>query len=172
MNTKLSLLPFLLIALCSRAHADNWGFTLDNTDQSGLPNSTLTYSGSLTNTTGTDLPLLGLTLSPPAGSSTADYTIDFTSDFQSAIFNTGYIIPTSGYTGSIFSITFSPTASPGLIISGSLDILTDIPGDPPNLIQNFGATVTSPAATPAPSALVTVLIGAVPGLLLLRRRQK
>lgn len=145
----------LILAGGASAQTTNWDFELSAPDQIGLPGTMLVYNGFLSNNTGSPLSLTGLTLDPPAGSSTSNYTIDFAPEFLGALQDTGFAIPTTGYTGPIFDVNLAPAAALGTIVEGSATLSVDIPGDPDSILQPFTAT----AALPVPEASTIISFG-------------
>jgi hypothetical protein len=150
------LLRILLVALffglapiSASANPVDWSLTLDNPSQSGPAGSALVFSGTITNSTGSDLLL---------NTAFIDFTATgpFAKDYEVNFLSTLGIIPPSGYSGPLFHIQWLPGALPGDSGSGSFQLTASAPISPSLISASFETAVS--AATPEPSTLALVLV--------------
>ena len=151
----LGLLPFVLLA--APAHAQ-LNLDLTPASQAGNPGDTLTFSGTLSNSTAASVSLDGLTFSFTGPTSQPDGTV-FLSNAPLSLDPMGTTDgsgnPTDSYSGSIFDVTLNANALPGTYI-GTVFITTDgYTGSQPTQ-ADFSVTVL-PAAVP--EAATTVSLG-------------
>lgn len=150
-----ALLLALLAPPAARAQTTSpLAFTLMPSDQTGAPGSTLHFTGTLSNTTGTAIFLNGdsNTLNAPG------LTLD-DSPFLSAPTSLAPVgQPGSTYTGGFFDILIAPSAMSG-VFSGSFTILGGADGsaNDAQASQTFSVTVGTPS--PVPEASTTVSLG-------------
>jgi len=136
---RLLLIVLLSVMVSSGTHAQtaDWTFTLTDPTQSAVPGSTSVYDGTITNFTGGDLILDTTNLSFVTAAPASTYTYDFVDGFV----NTLGVIPTSGYSGPIFSIQWLPSAPVGATGVGAVDLVAEAPANPSSLNQSFSSTV-------------------------------
>ena len=126
--------------LARPAHADDWSVTLGSPNQTGSPGSTVTYSGTISNTSGSSIAIdagIDFIASPE--------TEGFTISFSSGLIALGLVIPPGGYSGPLFDVTWASTVSSGTSGSGSIEL-------------NTGASV-APSVVSAPFQLKTPGVG-------------
>ena len=128
-----------------QAQTPNWSITLNAPEQTDYPGATLTYSGTITNSTGAGLSLLGFALDPPDGIDTPDYTLHYTDAFNTALANNGFTLPAAGYTGTLFTVTLKPGAPVSTTFSGTFELSVDAPGYPITLVKSFSARTIAPS---------------------------
>lgn len=151
--SMLGLLPFALLA--APAHAQ-LNLQLTPASQAGNPGDTLTFSGTLSNSTANAVSLDGLTFSFTGPTSKPDGTAFFnyaplSLDPMGTIDNSGN--PTDSYSGSIFDVTLNSDALPGTY-TGTVFITTNgYTGSQPTQ-ADFAVTVL-PAAVPEAATAVS-----------------
>lgn len=99
------------------SYAADWTISLATPAQIGAPGSTTTYSGTISNTSGSDLAIdanIGFTASPA--------TQGFTVSFASAFLALNLVVPASGYTGPIFDVTWDSDVPSGTTGAGALEL--------------------------------------------------
>lgn len=150
------LLSVLVYAPC-RAQS-NWGIMLDTPDVSGSPGNMLTYTGTISNNTGSDLLLLGLNLTPSDGYVDSNFAVQFANDFNTEMAINLYTIPSAGYQGALFEVDVLPTATIGSVLYGTFELSVDAPGTPITITALFSTTVVAPpiATVPEPGACVVL----------------
>jgi PEP-CTERM motif len=172
MNTRSSLVAiglFLLtLAAIPSAYADN--VTLDNSNQTGLVGSTLTFSGTITNTT-SSTQLLGIY----AGSD--DTGPSFFPNMLAPLFTEITLGPgASSADMPLFAFTIDSFSGPFPSPPETLE--TGLYQDMGNGVEdtvafiNFTVTVLGPAATPEPSSLLLLAIGLMGMVLAVVRRRR
>ena len=141
--------------------------SLDSPDQSGPPGSTLFYSGSITNTTGTDLFLdladIAFVTNAPSSSYLRDYSDEF--------LNTLGIIPLTGYTGPMFVISWLGSAPSGASGDGRFELTAASPATPESLAAGFTASVIGAPTPDVPEPMVGALVMLGAAVLATRRRR-
>jgi hypothetical protein len=152
-------LSCLLFAVCSASAfavpitdtGVNWSITLDEADRAGGPGSTLSFTGTISNGTGSDLLINDATLDFAASVPAPDYTFDFAPEFLDTL----GIVPLAGYKGPLFFVVWSSVVPEGTTGAGALEVTIALPGDPSTLSVNFTAAITeSPVPTPGSFELV------------------
>ncbi|HZP84196.1 MAG TPA: hypothetical protein VFB21_21320 [Chthonomonadaceae bacterium] len=142
--------------------AQSLSFDFDSAVLSGHRGDTVTFSATLINTSGADLYLNGYDFTPLASGLTLDDTKFFT--------NPPYpMTDATPWHGELFDIKIDPTLKPGDYL-GTFTIKGGATNtaDAVLAFQNFQVTVV-----PVPGALMTALLGGLPGAgLLLRRRRR
>lgn len=132
----LVLLLVVLWPLARITYADsNWSFTLTNPELSALPGSRLTYNGVLTNNTGSDFLLNDATIDFITSAPASSYNFGLTDAFLDTL----GVIPTTGYTGSIFFVEWLASAPVGATGTGTIELSAEAPADPSSLSQSFSA---------------------------------
>lgn len=99
------------------SYAADWTLSLATPAQIGAPGSTTTYSGTITNSSGSSLAIdanIGFTASPA--------TQGFTVSFASAFLALNLVVPASGYTGPIFDVTWDSDVPSGTTGAGALEL--------------------------------------------------
>lgn len=99
------------------SYAADWTLSLATPAQIGAPGSTVTYNGTITNSSGSSLAIdanIGFTASPA--------TQGFTVSFSSAFLALNLAVPTSGYTGPIFDVTWDSDVPSGTTGAGTLEM--------------------------------------------------
>ena len=122
---KIVLLVLALVLAVAPAHAANWSLTLNSPNKTAAPGVTTTFDGVITNSTGVALPIdanIGFVLSPE----TDLFTIDFAPGFLAL----NLVVPPSGYSGPIFTISWSTGVLPGTLGQGDIQISAGDPADP------------------------------------------
>ena len=152
---RAGLIAVICAGTAAHAHASTWSLSLAQPDQTGAPGSTLVYSGTITNTSGSDLTLDAAQLTFTTSVPTALYSKDYSDDFLSTL----GIIPSSGYTGALFEITWGASVLPGSTGSG-LFALTAGSADPTSQLVDFSASVPVPAV-PEPAAMFLSSAGGI-----------
>jgi hypothetical protein len=107
------------------ASAANWTLALTNATQTAPAGATAVFDGVITNDTGGPLSIdvsLGFTTSPASDT--------FTIEFSQSFLDLDLAVPTSGYSGPLFQISWSAEAVPGTFGEGDLEVSTSSPGDP------------------------------------------
>jgi len=155
--------PLLLSAMPDPA---NWSVTLESADQSGAPGSTLVYSGTIANNTGTDIILDLANVSFHSGDTSA-----FSVGLSDAFLSTAGDIPFDGFSGPLFFVDVLAAASAGSAAQGSLDFTAEGPASPDILSTAFGAAVITSSGTPEPGTLGLVFAGVLAGTILLGCRR-
>lgn len=172
MKIKLLLVALIVGSFAgqtAQAQTPNWDMMLTNPDQLGMPGDTLIYNADLTNGTGADLSLNGIALDFGTDPASSFYDVDFTNDFL----NLGFVIPASGYNGSLFFVTWHPDATAGLMGTGLVRLDADIPATPSSISLPFSAGIPVINDVPEPGKIALLMGLAVPGsVFLLRRRQR
>ena len=99
--------------------AANWSVSLTAPDQVASPGGTATYSGTITNTSGSSIAFDAAIdfLGSPA---TEDITVNFSSGFLAL----GLVVPTSGYSGPLFDVTWGSSVPGGTSAVGHLQLNT------------------------------------------------
>lgn len=156
---------WLVSPIAIEAQEANWDFSLTNPIQSGIAGQRLVFNGIITNSTGDALVFSSVSLDFQTDPASNYYNLDFTDEFL----NTGLVIPSSGYNGSMFFVEWLPSAPADLTGTGTLDLTADGLALPNSIIVSFSAATT---ATPAPDALITAMMGTIPGVSLLLQRRK
>ncbi|HET9326109.1 MAG TPA: FlgD immunoglobulin-like domain containing protein [Candidatus Eisenbacteria bacterium] len=107
------------LAAVPAAQADNWSVSLSAPSQVASPGGTATYSGTITNTSGSSIAFDAAIdfLGSPA---TEDITINFSSGFLGL----GLVVPTSGYSGPLFDVTWGSSVPGGTSAVGHLQLNT------------------------------------------------
>lgn len=136
-------------------------FTFTESLLTGGQNRTLTFAATLTNT-GTDTVFLNGNDFSVSGS---DITLDDTKFFMNAPLS---LNANGTWTGEIFDAIISPTA-PADVYSGAFTITG---GADSSTFDNLARQTFQVRVVPAPSGLLAVIVGIVPGVgVLLRRRR-
>jgi len=133
----LALLAVTALLVAESARAANWTISLGTPGQTVPIGATATYDGTITNTTGAPLALdaaLDFTTSP--------HLEQFDIDFADEILALDLVIPSTGYTGPLFKVTWLGAAVPGSYGLGTLTLSSDTPADPLTQIAAF--TLGSP----------------------------
>ncbi|MFN8548730.1 MAG: FlgD immunoglobulin-like domain containing protein [Candidatus Eisenbacteria bacterium] len=153
---KIVLLVLALLLAAAPAYATNWSLTLNSPNKTAAPGATTTFDGTITNSTGVALPIdanLGFVLSPE--------TDLFTIDFAPAFLALNLVLPPAGYTGPIFTISWSTGVLPGTLGQGDIQLSTGDPADP--LVLNASYSLRVPGvgsfckeATPFTAARVSI----------------
>src|SRR5262249_55080330 len=118
-------------------HAANWSLNLSSPNKTAAPGATTLFDGTIANSTGQPLPIdanLGFVLS----TETDLFTIDFAPEFLAL----NLVVPSGGYTGPIFKISWSTGVLPGTFGQGDLQISAGDPADP--LVVNAGYSLRVP----------------------------
>lgn len=123
------------------ARAQHWSLTLSAPEQAGAPGATVTWSGTITNTTGAPLPFdVGLDFG------TAPQSEAFTINFAPEFAGLGLVVPPGGFTGPIFRITWGTAISGGTHGVGELQLVATGVDTPAVLTAPF--SLTTPGAGP------------------------
>jgi hypothetical protein len=138
--------------IASASYGAQWNVTLDQPSQSGSPGSPIVFSGTITNSTGSDL-FLGT--GAINFSSAAPFTKDYADDFLSLL----GIIPANGYSGPLFFIQWNPGAPAGSSGIGTFVLTVPAPISPSSISVDFGASVASTTTTPELSSVSLTVIG-------------
>ena len=151
----LGLLPFVLLA--APAHAQ-LNLDLTPASQAGNPGDTLTFSGTLSNPTATEVSVDGAFATIPGPFSLPD-TSAFVLNGPMSLRPVGSVDgsgnPTDSYFGSLFDVTINPDAPPGTYIGTVIIPTAGYTGSQPTQ-ADFSVTVL-PAAVP--EAATTVSLG-------------
>ena len=148
------------------ASGTNWSISLSEADQIGPAGSILTYSGTIDNTTGSDLFIDASTLDFTASAPSSDYNFDLAPEFLDTL----GIIGVSGYNGPLFFVEWFGTVASDTTGLGSFELTAASPGDPAVLAVAFSGTVTA-RAVPTPGSLPLLLVGLM-GFVYLRSKRK
>ncbi len=168
----LAVLGLSFAPLAANAQLPALSFTLDTPLLNGLPGSDISVTGTLTNNSGGDLFLNSIQFafdSPGSAFLTANDSA-FYAFVPALLTGSGQ---NSVYNGPLFSIHIAdnaPLLSPSdPAFTGSVSIVGGA-NDTASILLNTQNFQARTVATPAPSALLSLLIGAVPGLIALRRK--
>ena len=118
-RTFAGLVLALGLAAVPAAQADDWSVSLSAPNQVAPPGGTVTYNGTITNTSGSSIAFDAAIdfLGSPASE---DFTIDFSSGFLAL----GLVVPTSGYSGPLFDVTWGSSVSGGTSAVGHFQLNT------------------------------------------------
>ena len=133
-----------------------WDLCLTNPIQTGASGETLIFEGTITNNTGSELNLTNASLRFDTEPLSTEWTLDFTDDFL----NTGLTVPSAGYSGSLFSLQWSPSAPQGLQGLGTITMETGV--SPSSLERPFVARISS--TVPEPNVMI-LMLGSAGGML-------
>ena len=158
-----ALLPAGAFAAPITASGTNWSITLSEADRTGPPGSILTYSGSIGNTTGSDLFIDAATLNFTASAPSSDFKFDLAPEFLDTL----GIIGVSSYNGPLFFVEWFATA-PGTTGTGTFELTAAPPGNPTTLSVAFSAAATK-RVVPTPGSLPLLLVGLI-GIICLRSK--
>ena len=138
-RTFLGLVLALAVVAVPVARAADWSVSLNTPDQVAAPGATVTYSGTITNTSGSSIAFDAAIdfLGSPA---TDDITITFSSGFLGL----GLVVPTSGYSGALFDVTWGSSVSGGTSAVGHVQLNTAGAAIPKALNSAF--TLRTPGA--------------------------
>lgn len=135
------LLALACALLAGEARSQDWTLTLVAPEKVGAPGATMTWSGTITNTTGAPLPFdVGLDFG------TAPRTEDFTVSFAPEFAGLGLVVPPGGFTGPLFRITWGSTVTGGTHGVGELQFAgtgVDTPA-----VVTAGFSLSTPGAGP------------------------
>src|SRR4051794_19265420 len=138
MASGIALLVASLYGTSNTAAAEiNWSVLLGNPDQSGTVGTSLVYNGTITNSTGADLFLSTANLTFDTTAPASSYTKGLSDEFLATL----GIIPTSGYSGPLFSVTWQTGVSAGMTGLGTFSLTAEDPA--------FPSIVTSPFSSSA-----------------------
>ena len=136
------------------ASGTNWSISLSEADRTGPAGSILTYSGTIGNTTGSDLFIDASTLDFTASAPSSDYNFDLAPKFLDTL----GIIGIGGYSGPLFFVEWLNTVVPGTTGLGSFELTVASTGDPAVLSVAFSGTVTA-SVVPTPGSLPLLFVG-------------
>ena len=151
-----ALLPAGAFAAPITASGTNWSITLSEADRTGPAGSILTYSGTITNTTGSDLFIDASTLDFTASAPSFDYNFDLAPEFLDTL----GIIGVGGHTGPLFFVEWFGTVAPGTTGTGSFELTAAPPANPATLSIAFSAAATT-RVVPTPGSLTLLLAGLI-----------
>lgn len=114
------------------ARAADWSVSLSAPDQVASPGGTVTYSGTITNTSGSSI-AFDAAIDFLGSPTTEDITIDFSSGFLAL----GLVVPTSGYSGPLFDVTWGSSVSGGTSAVGHLQLNTSGAATPGAVASTF-----------------------------------
>ena len=131
-RTLAGLVLALALAAVPAARAADWSVSLSAPNQVASPGGTVTYSGTITNTSGSSIAFDAAIdfLGSPASE---DFTIDFSSGFLAL----GLVVPTSGYSGPLFDVTWGSSVSGGTSAVGHLQLNTAGAATPAAVASTF-----------------------------------
>ena len=142
----------------------NWSITLSEADRTGPAGSILTYSGTITNTTGSDLFIDASTLDFTASAPSSDYNFDLAPEFLDTLGIIGVI----SYNGPLFFVEWFATVAPNTTGKGAFELTAASPGNPATLSVAFSAAATT-RVVPTPGSLPLLLVGLI-GIVCLRSK--
>ena len=149
------------VPIAPSATGDNWALELTDSSKSSPPGSTLIFRGTVVNNTGFDLVIDAATLDLQIG---VDPSL-FSLDLDPLFLDTFGVIPTSGYSGPLFDVTWANGIPLDLGGLGTFELVVQSPASPTSLTVGFMAAV----ATPEPSSVLLLLMGGL--IYFLCRRQ-
>ncbi|MCC7140599.1 MAG: T9SS type A sorting domain-containing protein [Candidatus Eisenbacteria bacterium] len=135
---RLVLIPLALLATAGASTVDaaNWSLSLNSPSQSAGPGVTTVFDGTISNGSGGPLEIdagLGFTLAPE----TDLFTLDFAPEFAAL----NLVLPAGGYTGPLFTVSWSTGVLPGTLGQGEFQLAALPPGDPGALTAPFAVHV-------------------------------
>lgn len=162
------LLSTMLFSPVAQAQSANWDLSLANPDQlsQGISGETLTYIGTINNQTGTDLFLNADALNFTANVPNTAYMVKFSDDYLNLLGD----VPTTGFTGSLFTVTWLSPVLAGTFGAGTVEMFVDPPASPASLAATFSVSVSA-ASVPEPGSVALLLGMSLTGAAFLRRRK-
>ncbi len=140
------------------------GFTLNPSSVTARPGSTVTFSGMLTNTGGSELFLNADVFTLSSGKLTLDDSKFFAN--APASLSSG-----ASWSGELFDVTLDPTLPLGNLYNGTFTLQGGADGVTFNSVGSANFRINA-STVPAPASLLVALLGAVPAFGLLARRRR